>query len=172
MSFAEVLLDSYGERVRALEELYANLANQCEQHVSELYALIQSKGIRRADGDLFNIQFGRIDEQSNTHFRIVSATGVLVVVYDNPSGHVGAYLHYFNSEELLDHQRFYTYKKTDSGLVPIQIDSTAEIEVREDKIAQLLLAELLVPTVLPARIAPALIQEIKREGRIEQSTTH
>ena len=102
-------------------------------------------------------------------FSVVASTGMLAVSYDDPTGYIGALLHYYNSEEIADSQRFYTYQLQDSALKLWRIDAFESTECEESDIIQSLFEEMLIPKLRPRQIATGTLRELDRTRELMQT---
>jgi len=153
MSWSAALI-GYQERNLAIKELYAFLVSDCEKQVRDIgeenRRLISAE--HRAFPDL-NFQFFKQDDPSNLHFRVVSSNAVLVVVHNQPVGHIGSLIEFFNEPDLVNTECFYRFEKNNEGAVLVCVDKHSVTPVDRSDIVGSLLSSMFYSAVSPARIA-------------------
>jgi hypothetical protein len=147
------LLVTYHDRTKLLKAFYTELTFSVEQRVNELAK--QNNVLISTYNESFpdlKYQFFKLDTPSSTHFRIVNALGVSVVVLNATEGFFGALIHLHNNDDLQDISFTCTIEDGDAGPVLMRTDKEYKGVTSVEEISECLVKELLLPTVTMNRI--------------------
>jgi len=154
---ASSLLSSYGEKMEALGTLYRYLREHLEQRITELaYEASQTYPIASEWMPKPNFQFFSLDKSDGRHMRIVTAAGVLVILYNQPQGHITALFHFVNEEDVADSTHLFRFEHKDKELALVHISREQTTVLKRDEILDFLLQELLIPSITTERMKTAL----------------
>jgi hypothetical protein len=151
--------------MEALGSFYRYLREQLNERIIELTSEAEQSHPNASEWvPTLSFQFFSLDKPEGRHIRIVTAAGVLVISYNQPHGHITAYFHFVNEEDVANSTHLFRFENRDAELALIHITREQTVIRKEEEIPDLLLKEMLIPSITQDRIRAASESDDERNA--------